>query len=93
MNINFIIKHIHPDLFPEYDPRNPPRTVPDCPTDDIHPDVQEIIEKLLSIKTDGDLKELCWQLFGEHFSNEIADTCGGSEYENVEFDIWKTCCR
>jgi hypothetical protein len=59
----------------------------------MHPGVQKIIERLLAVKTDGDLKGLCWELFKEHFSNEIAGTCGGSEYENAVFDIWKCCCR
>lgn len=58
-----------------------------------HPDVSAIITKLLNIRTDGELKGVCWRLFGECFADEIALNCDSSEYKDAVFDIWKKYCR
>jgi len=96
MNTHITINNIYHPPAPDYDPLNLPRgTVSETrfSYDAVHPDALEVIEKLLAVKTDGDLKKLCWELFREYFSDEIAETCGESEYENALFDVWKTCCR
>ena len=69
MNINFI-KHIHP--YPDYDPLHPPRTVPGAVGDNkVHPDAEEIIEKLRNARTEGEVRVLIWEYFGKYFGEKI----------------------
>ena len=59
MNINFIIKNIHPT---EYDSLNLPRTVSNSKFsyDQEHPGAKELIRKLMKTQTDHDLRKVIW---------------------------------
>ena len=87
MDINFIIKHIHPTNF---DPLNLPRTVSESrfSYDPINPDALAIIEKLKNAGTEGEVREIVWDAFRDLF----VDSEDG-DYREAVFDIWRYYCR
>ena len=94
MNITYIINNINPDLIPEFDPRNPPRTVPGgVDYDQTSPDAQEIIEKLKDCTRESDLRRIIWEAFLDQFKGEIAGDRDSAEYRDAVFDVWRYYAR
>ena len=93
MNVTFIINNINPDLFPDFDPRNPPHTTPDGVDDSIHADAKEVIERLNSATSESDLRRTIWEAFREMFMGEIVGDSDSKEYQDAVFDVWKYYCR
>ena len=94
MNTTFIINNVYHRPLPEYDPRNPPRTVPGRFDDDhTSPDAEEIIEKLRNARTEGEVREILWESFRDFFTHEFVPNNNPHDYKQETFDIWRYYCR
>ena len=89
MKTRITVNNIYHQPLPEYDRRNPPRTVPGrFSYDPIHPDAEEIIEKLKNAGTEGEVRVLIWKYFGKYFGEEIMGNDWDS-YKDSILDLWK----
>ena len=74
----------------EFDLLNLPRTVAAnrFSYDEIHPDAQEIIGRLMAAQTEGAVRTIIFECFGKYFGADIM----GAEWEEVKdgvLDLWK----
>ena len=94
MNVTFIINNINPDLFPDYDLLNPPRTVPSSIDDDESlPEALELADRLKEVTHESELRRIVWEAFRGLFMDEIAGDRDSAEYRDAIFDAWKYYVR
>jgi len=94
MNTRITIQNIYYPPLPEYDPLNPPRTVPgEFNTDETLPTASELADRLKGVTRESDLRRIIWEAFRDQFIHEIAGDRGADDYRDAAFDAWKYYCR
>lgn len=91
MNTQITINNnIYNPPLPDYDPLNPPYTVPGSIGNVIHPDAREIIERLMGATTESDVRRIIWETFRDLFM-DCND--GDQDYKEAIYDVWKWYIR
>ena len=94
MSTKITFNTIYHQPLPEYDPRNPPRTVPGgFNTDETLPSASELAERLKGVTHESELRRIVWEAFLEQFKGEIAGGRNSDEYRDAVFDCFKHYAR